>query len=85
MKFNTFLVLLFLLVVNASAQTTDRKRDGDIIEQARFALPTHDQIPIRFKKLYSRELVDRIRNANDLELNPKNTNAIEMLKKLQPQ
>jgi dienelactone hydrolase len=44
------------------------KDDGKIIEQATFALPTFEQVPDRFKQLYGREAVERVRNSPDLEL-----------------
>src|SRR5262249_26820390 len=68
MKLTALSLLLLTLLVNVSAQTTSLTSDGKIIEQAPFALPTHEQLPDRFKNLYSKELVDRIRNSNDLEL-----------------
>ena len=44
------------------------KDDGRVIEQARLALPSFEQIPDRFKRAYTREAVERMRNASDLEL-----------------
>ncbi len=44
------------------------KENGKIIEQTRFELPTFEQVPDRFKQLYGRERVERVRNSPDLEL-----------------
>lgn len=44
------------------------KDDGKIVEQAPFALPTFEQVPDRFQRLYGREAVERVRNSPDLEL-----------------
>ena len=62
------------------------KDDGKIVEQATFALPTFEQVPDRFKRLYGREAVERelaIKNyKRSLELNPQNANAAAALKRI---
>lgn len=64
----TFIVML-LWVCGAHAQTGNAaKPDGSIIEQAAYALPAYEQLPDRFKRAYSRETVERIKNSTDLEL-----------------
>src|SRR2546423_2707851 len=62
----TFLSLA-LLPAAARAQNTNAS-DGRLLEQATFTLPSFEQIPDRFKRAYSREAVERMRNAPDLEL-----------------
>ncbi|HWS85860.1 MAG TPA: prolyl oligopeptidase family serine peptidase [Pyrinomonadaceae bacterium] len=44
------------------------KDDGNIIEQAVFAPPAFEQVPERFRRLYGREAIERVRNSPDLEL-----------------
>lgn len=44
------------------------KEDGKIVEQTAFALPTFEQVPDRFRRLYGREGIERVRNSPDLEL-----------------
>lgn len=65
-----FLFILFLLApAPLAAQTNDAgSENGKVIEQARFELPTYEQIPARFRAVYSREAVEKIRNSTDLEL-----------------
>jgi dienelactone hydrolase len=50
------------------AQDHNPATDGKIIEQAVFALPTYEQIPDRFKTVYSKQVVEQIRNSSELEL-----------------
>lgn len=63
-------VLIF--AVAGLAQTNAGKsvvnNDGKIIEQSAFALPAYEQIPERFKTVYSREMVERIKSSLDPEL-----------------
>ena len=44
------------------------KDGGKVLEQARFELPTFEQVPDRFRRLYGREAIERVRNSPDLEL-----------------
>ena len=60
------LVLAWGLVV--SAQTPPKSSDGTIIEQTPFSLPAHDQLPERFKTIYSKEVVEQIRTSTQLDL-----------------
>jgi dienelactone hydrolase len=66
------LVLAFTLsglaLVPPAATAQGEKEDGRIIEQARFELPAFEQVPDRFKQLYGREAIERVRNSPDLEL-----------------
>ena len=64
---NTSIVTL-ILAVSALAQAGPTNTDGKIIEQSPFALPAYQQIPERFKIIYSQETVERIKNSSDLEL-----------------
>jgi ketosteroid isomerase-like protein/dienelactone hydrolase len=59
------LLTLFLAPAHASAQDGG---DGRLVEQAAVALPSYEQISERFKRLYTREAVERVRGASDLEL-----------------
>src|ERR1043165_783789 len=62
-------LVFFLSPCVASAQSGNTAAtDGKIIEQAAYALPTHEQIPDQFKRVYSREVVEKIRTSPDLEL-----------------
>jgi dienelactone hydrolase len=61
------LLSLSLLPAAAPAQV-GAKDDGKIVEQARFELPAFEQVPDRFKQLYGRERIERVRNSPDLEL-----------------
>src|SRR5215207_6218085 len=58
---------LALLPPVAPAQTAAQE-DGKIVEQARFDPPAFEQVPDRFKQLYGREAIERVRNSPDLEL-----------------
>lgn len=62
----TFLCLP-LLPARAHAQGA-AKDDGKIVEQATFAPPAFEQVPDRFKQLYGRDRIERVRNSPDLEL-----------------
>ncbi|HEX7313873.1 MAG TPA: prolyl oligopeptidase family serine peptidase [Pyrinomonadaceae bacterium] len=65
------LVLAFLCLALMPPPALARdgaKDDGKIIEQAPFALPTFEQVPDRFKQLYGRDGIERVRNSPDLEL-----------------
>ena len=42
--------------------------DGKIVERAPFAPPAFEQVPERFRRLYGREAIERVRNSPDLEL-----------------
>lgn len=59
------LLALSLAPAGASAQSVG---DGRLVEQAAVALPTHEQISDRFKRLYTPEAVERVRAASELEL-----------------
>lgn len=62
------LLAVFLLAFSCLAQDRNPAGDGKIIEQAAFALPSYDQIPDRFKPIYSREIVEQVKNSRELEL-----------------
>lgn len=57
-----------ILTVSALAQANPTNTDGKIIEQSPFALPAYEQIPERFKSIYSPETVERIKNSTEVEL-----------------
>jgi dienelactone hydrolase len=57
-----------LFFSHEAAQTNNTNTVGRIIEQVSFPLPAFDQIPERFKTIYSKALVEKIRNSPDLEL-----------------
>src|ERR671920_274090 len=61
------LLSLALLPQPAPAQG-GAKDDGKVVEQGPFAPPTFEQVPDRFKQLYGREAIERVRNSPDLEL-----------------
>lgn len=63
----TFTLLSFALLPPA-AHAQGEKENGRIIEQARFELPTFEQVPDRFRQLYGHEAIERVRNSPDLEL-----------------
>jgi len=63
-----FLLSLSSITVSGQATQSSGTTNGKIIEQAKFALPTHDQIPDRFKTIYSKDTVERIRTSPNLEL-----------------
>lgn len=58
---------LALLPQTAPAQG-GAQDDGKIVEQAPSAPPAFEQVPDRFKQLYGREAIERVRNSPDLEL-----------------
>jgi dienelactone hydrolase len=63
------LAVTLLCTCAAFTQTGDvAKTDGSIIEQAPYPLPTYEQLADDFKRTYSKEAVERIRNSADLEL-----------------
>src|SRR5262245_13746423 len=68
----TILLFAFALLFSSISFSQDHNAatatDGKIIEQAVFALPTYEQIPDPFKTVYSRSVVDQIRNSTELEL-----------------
>jgi dienelactone hydrolase len=72
MKILSLIVALAALLLHAQpgfAQERARTGgDGQIVEQSSFALPAYEQVPDRFKRLYSREAVERMRSASGLEL-----------------
>lgn len=72
MKIFSFVVALTALLLHAqpgfAQQNATPGGDGKIIEQSAFALPAYEQIPDRFKRLYAREAVERMREARHLEL-----------------
>lgn len=61
-------VAILILAVSAFPQANAANNDGKIIEQSRFDLPAYEQIPERFKTIYSREMVERIKGSLDPEL-----------------
>jgi dienelactone hydrolase len=65
MKVLSAVIVGLVFVTCCFAQT---ETNGKIVEQAVFALPSYEQIPDRFKTIYSREVVEQIKNANNLEL-----------------
>ncbi|HEX8139187.1 MAG TPA: prolyl oligopeptidase family serine peptidase [Pyrinomonadaceae bacterium] len=42
--------------------------DGKIVEQSAFELPPYEQVPDRFKRLYGREAIERMKASGELEL-----------------
>jgi dienelactone hydrolase len=60
--------LSLALLLPAAALAQGEKENGRIIEQAQFTLPAFEQVPDRFKQLYGREAIERVRNSPDLEL-----------------
>lgn len=72
MKASLYLLTVVVLVLSpctVSAQkSSTAATDGKLIEQSLYELPTHEQIPDRFKRVYSREVVERIRTSAELEL-----------------
>jgi dienelactone hydrolase len=65
------LALLLLLAPTATIAQTDgaaAAANGKIIEQARYELPTYEQIGELYKSLYTREAVEKIRTSPDLEV-----------------
>src|SRR3712207_2882131 len=63
-----FTLLGFALLPPAALAQGGAKDDGKIVEQAPFPLPPFEQVPDRFKQLYGREAVERVRNSPGLEL-----------------
>ncbi len=61
-------VAILVFLTSALTQVDTGNNDGRIIEQSVFARPAYEQIPERFKSIYSRETVERIKNSPDLEL-----------------
>jgi hypothetical protein len=74
---------LSLAAPPAPAQVAARD-DGKVLEQARFELPTFEQVPDRFRQLYGRKAIElAVRNyRRSLGLNPQNTNATAALKRI---
>jgi dienelactone hydrolase len=68
MKLSGAFFTIVLLWSLSAAQDHNPATDGKIVSQAVFALPTYDQIPERFKTVYTKQTVDQIRSSNDLEL-----------------
>lgn len=63
------LVVALLCACAAFAQTSNvAKTDGSIVEQLPYQLPAYEQLADEFKRTYSKEAVERIRNSSDLEL-----------------
>jgi dienelactone hydrolase len=59
---------ILTLAISCLAQANSTNADGKIIEQSPFVLPGYEQIPERFRTIYSQETVERIKNSSDLEL-----------------
>jgi dienelactone hydrolase len=72
MRLNSLKVAVVLLSLALVPQLAfaqgGKQEDGKILEQARFELPAFEQVPDRFKQLYGREGIERVRNSPDLEL-----------------
>jgi dienelactone hydrolase len=67
--FSTLVVLLLLCPSLMMAQTASaRGADGTLIEQVPYTLPGYEQLPERFKRAYTREVVEKIKNDPQLEL-----------------
>ncbi|MDT4898272.1 MAG: hypothetical protein QOH25_3349 [Acidobacteriota bacterium] len=64
------LALALLFSCGAFAQTSSNatQTDGSIVEQSLYALPTYEHLSDELKSVYSKEVVERIRNSADLEL-----------------
>lgn len=63
------LAILALCLCPARAQTGGATgADGAIVEQALYVLPTYEEIAAPWNRVYTREAVERIRNAPDLEV-----------------
>src|SRR5688500_328035 len=62
-------VVMLLYAYGALAQPSQTQRlNGKIIEQAPFVLPAYEQLGDDFKRTYSKQTVEAIRNSKDLEL-----------------
>ena len=61
-------LLSLLLLQQAALAQGSAKDDGKIVEQSPLALPTFEQVPERFQRLYGREAIERVRDSPDLEL-----------------
>jgi dienelactone hydrolase len=72
MKILSLIVALAGLLLHVqpsfAQQNAPAGSDGKIVEQSSFALPAYEQIPDRFKRLYTKEAVERMRDAPELEL-----------------
>ena len=68
MKIAILLLSIILLGSFCFAQDHNPAEDGRIIEQAVFALPSYEQLPDPFKSIYSKDVVEQIRNSTQLEL-----------------
>jgi dienelactone hydrolase len=64
------LALILLSACGALAQTGNAAatKNGSIIEQAPYALPTYEQLSDDFRDFYTKEAVEKVRNSSDLEL-----------------
>jgi len=62
------LTLLSLALLPPATFAQVEKENGRLLEEARFELPTFEQVPDRFKQLYGRDAIERVRNSPDLEL-----------------
>jgi len=47
----------------AATAQAGAKDDGKIVEQARFEPPAFEQVPDRFRRLYGREAIERVRDS----------------------
>ncbi|MGI8919883.1 MAG: alpha/beta hydrolase family protein, partial [Pyrinomonadaceae bacterium] len=64
----TFLTLILMPMPAVSQGNEGAVSNGRIIEKTAFALPSFEQIPDRFNRLYPREAVERMRGNAELEL-----------------
>jgi dienelactone hydrolase len=62
------LLLLFGSASVAAQANAAASANGKIIEQARYEMPAYDQIGEVYKSLYTREAVEKIRTAPDMEV-----------------
>src|ERR1051326_7442671 len=66
--FFSFILILGTCPLALAQDNSSAGSNGHIIEQTLFTLPTYDQIPARFKGVYSKEAVEEIENSPDLDL-----------------
>jgi dienelactone hydrolase len=69
MKVLQSLLVLGLCCVSVIAQANNSgSKDGAIVEQTPYTLPTYEQLGAQWTQLYSRDVVEKIRTSPDIEI-----------------
>lgn len=63
-----FLILALVFPTLVAFAKSQGAKDGTVVEQAPYTLPTYDELSPQWQQLYSRDLVEKMRMTSDIEL-----------------